>query len=88
MEQDKAAKLDGMVLATRMLLESLADYIRENVPDARRREIMLKVGTAMAELIDISRMIYDDHPRLNPYAEEEEIAARLRGSGSPAKPTD
>ena len=82
MDRDKAATLDGMALASRMFLQSLADYVRENVPDQQRRAIILKIGTAMAELLDISRMIYDEHPTLNPHQEEERLAEKMRGPSS------
>ena len=87
--QDKAATLPkGWHLASRMFLQSFADYVRENVPDQQRRAIILKIGTAMAELIDISRMIYDEHPGLNPHQEEERLAARMRGASSSDDPAD
>jgi len=70
-----------------MLLQALADYVRENVPDQQRRGIMLKIGTATAELIDISRMIYDEHPSLNPYAEQDQLAANC-GTSPSGEPTD
>jgi hypothetical protein len=87
MDRDKAATLEGMALASRLFLQSLADYVRENVPDPQRRAIILKIGTTMAELLDISRMIYDEHPTLNPYQEEERLAEKMRGR-SPSDPTD
>jgi hypothetical protein len=88
MDRDKAATLEGMALASRMFLQSLADYVRENAPDEQRRAIILKIGTAMAELLDISRMIYDEHPGLNPYQEEERLAAKMHGTSSSDDPTD
>jgi hypothetical protein len=88
MDRDKAATLEGMALASRMFLQSLADYVRENAPDQQRRAIILKIGTAMAELLDISRMIYDEHPGLNPYQEEERLAAKMHGTPSSDDPTD
>ena len=87
MDRDKAATFEGMALASRMLLQSLADYVRENIPDQQRRAIILKIGTAMAELLDISRMIYDEHPSLNPYQEEERLAATMRDASSSNDPT-
>jgi len=75
MERDKAAILEGMAVASRMFLQSLAEHVRENVPDPQRRAMMLKIGTAMSELIDISRMLYDEHPSLDPYPEESRIDA-------------
>ena len=88
MEKDKAATLEGMMRASRMLLQSFADYIRENVPDRQCRDMMLKIGSAMAELIDVSRMIYDEHPALNPHPEEDELAAKMRGTSSSTEPTE
>jgi hypothetical protein len=88
MDRDKAATLEGMALASRMFLQSLADYVRESVPDQQRRAIILKIGTAMAELLDISRMIYDEHPGLNPYQEEERLAAKTPSTSSSDDPTD
>ena len=66
MDKDTAAKLDGMMIGSRMLLQSVADFVRENVPEQERYPIALKIGTAMAELLEISWMIHDQHPSLNP----------------------
>lgn len=66
-------------------LQGIADYVRENVPDSQRLDVMLKIGTATAELGDISRMIYDERPALNPYVEEERIARDLRAAANPGK---
>ena len=82
MNKETAAKLEGMLLGSRMLLQSVADFVRENVPEQERYPIALKIGTAMAELLDISWMIYDQHPGLDPYPEETRIAAELRGGSS------
>ena len=82
MDNDTAAKLDGMLIGSRMLLQSVADFVRENVPEQERYPIALKIGTAMAELLDVSWMIYDQHPGLNPYPEETRLAAELRGRSS------
>jgi hypothetical protein len=49
---------------------------------------MLKIGTAMAELLDISRMIHDEHPGLNPHREEERLAEKMPGTSSSDDPTD
>ena len=67
-------------MAARQPLEALADRVRENVPEERRREIVIKIATAMAELIDVSRMIYEEFPDLNPHLEEERIASEMKRS--------
>ncbi|MBS0541159.1 MAG: hypothetical protein JSR47_20520 [Proteobacteria bacterium] len=68
-------------MAARQPLEALADHARENVPGERRREVMIKIATAMAELIDVSRMVYEEFPDLNPHREEERIASGMKRSG-------
>ena len=80
MDRTSAAELEGMLLAAREPLQALADHVREKVPEERRREVMIKVATAMAELIDVSRMIYEEFPDLNPHLEEERIAVEMKRS--------
>jgi hypothetical protein len=83
MDKDTAAKVEGMALASRMFLQSVAEFVRDNVSEPQRRAMALKIGTAMAELVDISRMIYDQYPSLDPYQEETRLAAEMRGVSSP-----
>jgi hypothetical protein len=82
MDKETAAKLEGMTLGSRMLLQSIGDFVRENVPEQDRHTIALKIGTAMTELLDISWMIYGQHPSLNPYQEEERLARERQGGSS------
>jgi hypothetical protein len=82
MDKDTAAKVEGMALASRMFLQSVAEFVRDNVPEPQRRAMALKIGTAMAELVDVSRMIYDQYPSLDPYQEETRLAAEMRGASS------
>ena len=83
MDIEAAAKLEGMVVGSRMLLESLADFVCENLPEEDRKAIALKIGGALAELSDISWALYERHPSLNPYPEETKLAAELRQSAEP-----
>ena len=83
MEKISAAKLEGMMAASRMYLLAVADYIRENVPEPQRRRIMLKIGAASAELLHVSHMIHDEHPDLDPHREETELAAEMHRNPSP-----
>ena len=82
MDKDTAAKLEGMMLGSRGLLQSVADFVRENVSEPDRRAIALKIGTAMTELLYVSWMIHGQHPSLNPYPEETRLAAELGGRSS------
>src|SRR5262245_45069728 len=63
MNKETAAKLEGMMLGSRMLLQSVADFVRENVPEQDRYAVAIKIGTAMAELLDVSWMIYGQPSR-------------------------
>ena len=88
MDLNKAAILEGMVVMSRTTLQGLADHVRDNVPAEIRREMMLKIGTAMAELLEISWMIHAEHPVLNPYPEETRIAAEIRAKAALEKKRD
>jgi len=88
MDKDKAATLDGMMRASRMLLEAMAGYVRESIPEDQRRQVMMKIGAALGELTDISWMIYDEHPHLNPYPEETKLAAEMRSAPRSSKQTE
>jgi hypothetical protein len=76
MDRTSAAELEGMLMAARRPLQALADHVRENVPGERRREVMIKIATAMAELIDVSRMTTRNSPNLT---------LILRRSGLPSR---
>ena len=78
MDKDTAAKLEGMVVGFRMLLQSIAEFVRDQAPEEDRQAIALKLGTAMAELLDISWRLYERHPELNPHPEETRLAEEMR----------
>ena len=81
MDRDTAEKLEDMMLASRAQLEHVAEFVRVQVPAPQQRAIMLKIAGALAELIYLSRMIHDEHTHLNPYKEEEALAAAMRKAG-------
>lgn len=78
MDRDTAAKLEGMMLASRAQLEHIADFVRTQVPAPQQRTIMLKIAAALTELVHISWEIHDEHAPLNPYKEEQALAAEMR----------
>ena len=78
MDRDTAEKLEDMMLASRAQLEHIAEFVRVQVPAPQQRTIMLKIATALTELIHISWAIHDEHAHLNPYQEEEALAAKMR----------
>ena len=85
MDRDAAEKLEDMMLASRAQLEDIAEFVRVQVSAPQQRTIMLKIATALAELIHVSRMIHDEHAHLNPHKEEEALAAKMRDAGRAAR---
>jgi hypothetical protein len=82
MDRDTAAKLEGMMLASRAQIEHIAEFVRLQVPAPQQRAIMLKIAAALTELIHISRVIHDEHAHLNPWKEEERLAAEMRAASN------
>jgi len=68
-----------------MLLEGMAVHVRESFPEHQQLSAMRKLGNALGGLYDISRMIYDEHPDLDPYAEETRLAAAMRNMSLSSK---
>jgi hypothetical protein len=83
MDRRTAEKLESMVLASRVQIEHIAEFVRVQVPASQRRGIMLKIAAALAELIHVSRLIHDEHAHLNPHKEEEALAAEIRKASEP-----
>ncbi|HXU59312.1 MAG TPA: hypothetical protein VN710_11200 [Verrucomicrobiae bacterium] len=81
MDKYTAGKIEGMLIAVRHSIEFvIADDLRKATPPEKLRNRMLKLGRALAELIDLSRELYDEHPELNPHLEAEREAAEFRRS--------
>ncbi|MCA0303817.1 MAG: hypothetical protein LCH95_15535 [Proteobacteria bacterium] len=78
MDKTDAAKLEGLLLGGRLHLHAIADHVRDHVPEEDRRAWLLKIGTAMAELLQVSWTLYERHPGLDPYPEETRLAEQMR----------
>ena len=78
MDRYAAGKIEGLLLASRKLLEFAAEELRVATSGARQIELGIKLGRAISDLIDISREIYVDHPKLNPFLETERATAEWR----------
>jgi hypothetical protein len=76
MDKSAAGKIEGMLSAARRQLELVAAELRETTPVKKRRPLILKIGTAMTELVELSWDIYDEHPELNPDLEAERTNAQ------------
>ena len=78
MDLEAAAKLEGLLLGGRLHLHAIADHVRDHAPEQDRRAYLLKIGTAMTELLQISWALYERHPGLDPYPEETRLAEQMR----------
>ena len=47
MDKDRAASLEGTMRGLRMLLEEMADYVRESFPEHQQQRAMRQLGTAL-----------------------------------------
>ena len=82
MDKYTAARIDGMLVAVRHSIEFLiAEELRNASPPEKQLPRMQKIGIALAELLDLSWEIYEEHPELNPDRERWEAAEELRSKG-------
>jgi hypothetical protein len=78
MDKIAAARLDGMLIAARGQIAAIADPLRVAAAPERLQDLMLKLGTAMSELLDISWEIHDEDPDLDPEPEARQRAEDIR----------
>ena len=82
MDKYTAGKIEGMLVAVRHSIEFLiSKELRNASPPERQFPRMQKLGIVLAELIDLSRELYEEHPELNPHLEAEKATAELRRKG-------
>lgn len=61
-----AARLDGMLMAVRAELDGVAHFMKEDLSEEEYTELILSIGRAMAELIDISTALHERFPDILP----------------------
>jgi hypothetical protein len=76
MDEYTAGKIEGMLVAARRHLEGVADHLRDATPPKKQHQRLLKLGKAIAELVELSREIYAEHPKLNADLEAERTSAK------------
>ena len=59
-------------------LDALAQYVKNNCAEAEFKRIVRQIGTTMAETIEISNALYQEHPdivprELRPTAQADEV---------------
>jgi hypothetical protein len=75
MERDLAIRLDGMLLGARANLNGIAHYMKNNLPEAEFKSLVISVGTSMYALCEISNDLHRQFPDIVP--------AELRPPGEP-----
>lgn len=87
MDKYTAGKIEGVLMAARKFLEFAAEELRVATSGAKKIELGVKIGHSIADLIDISREIYVEHPKLNPFLEMEQATAEWQAQKSPKDPS-
>ncbi len=77
-----------MLGASRKLMESAAQELSAATSGAKKIELGVKIGHAIADLIDVSRHIYAEHPNLNPFRDMEKATAEYQAQLRKARPKD
>lgn len=82
MNKYTAGKNEGMLVAVRHSVEFvICDESRRASPPEKQFQRMRKLGIVLAELVDLSRELYEEHPELNPHIDAEKMTAELRRKG-------
>ena len=77
-----------MLVASRKLMESAAQELNAVTSGAKKIELGVKIGHAIADLIDVSRHIYAEHPKLNPFREMEKATAEYQAQLRKTRPNE
>jgi len=78
MDKYTAGKIEGMLVAARKFMEIAAKELSAATSGAKKIELGVKIGHAIADLIHVSREIYVEHPKLNPFLEMEKATAEYQ----------
>ena len=66
MDLDVTLRIDGMLIAIRGNLDATALYTKNNCTEAEFKRIVRQIGATMAETIEISNALYQEHPDIVP----------------------
>jgi hypothetical protein len=66
MDRDVALRIDGILMSIRGNLDALTPYVKNNCTDAEFKRIVRQIGATMAETIDISNALHQEHPDIVP----------------------
>ena len=66
MDKDVALRIDGMLIGVRGCLDGLAYYMKDNVPSDEYATLILLVGSAMADTVELSSRLHATFPDITP----------------------
>jgi hypothetical protein len=66
MDKNAAIRVDGMLIGVRGALDGVAHYMKNNFNPQEYDALVIHVGGAMAELIDISTSLHKQFPEIVP----------------------
>jgi len=66
MNREIALRIDGMLIAIRGCLDSVAFYTKNNASDAEFKAIARQIGEGMGATIEISQALYREYPDIVP----------------------
>ena len=66
MQKNIAIRLDGMLLGVTGNLDEIAHYMKNNLDEREYSALMRHIGGSMAELIEISSVLYSEFPDILP----------------------
>jgi len=66
MDRDVALRVDGYMIALGAVFSSVAQYVRNNVPEDQRHEYIQTIGKGFGAVVELSNKLYAEHPDIVP----------------------
>ncbi len=66
MDRDVALRLDGYMIALGAIFSSAAEYVRNNVPDKQKEELIQIIGRGFGSVVELSNELYAEYPDIVP----------------------
>ncbi len=62
MDRDVALRIDGYMIALGAVFSSVAEYVRNNVPEDQQRDYIQTIGKGFGAVVELSNKLYAQHP--------------------------
>jgi hypothetical protein len=66
MDRDVALRIDGYMIALGAVFSSVAEYVRNNVPEHQQAEYIQTIGKGFGAVVELSNKLYAEHPDIVP----------------------